>query len=398
MKITDIEVHIVDNPWKPWTLCRVHTDAGIVGVSEATVYGHPRAVAVAIEEAERFFIGTDPRDTQAMQQSTLRLWRTGTIGSAVVAAVEIASWDILGKQLGAPVHALLGKHNVEPLRCYANSWYRAERDPETFAALAKQVVDRGYTAMKLDPFGTTKWRMDRKEFDLSVVIVREVRQAIGPDVDLMIEGHGRFTTASAIEVGRAIEPYRPAWFEEPVASDRMEELARIRRRVSVPLAAGERLYDRHEFRALLETHAVDVIQPDVLYVGGIGEFKAIAEMADAFGVALAPHNAEGPLASVAAMHAAATIPNFLILESFEEFNERWTAELVQPPIRIDSGHAHVPSGNGLGVEINMAQVKEHPFREEHFMDLYTEGWEKRTGQAESGRPGTTRPSAQAGAG
>jgi len=224
-----------------------------------------------------------------------RMWRrdfarAGEIAMSAIAVVETACLDIVGKALDQPVYRLLGGPVRDRVKAYANGWYRAERSPEAFHAAATRVVERGYRALKLDPFGPATSALERRELAASLALVEAVRDAVGPDVDLYVELHGRFTPAAAIAIARELEPFTPAWIEEPVPPENPKALARVAARVTCPIATGERIHSRHDFRELLELQCVDVLQPDLTMCGGIREVCKLAAWADVYGVLVAPHN------------------------------------------------------------------------------------------------------------
>src|SRR5450432_2203988 len=217
MRITSIETYTVGNPWKNWLFTRVHTDEGIHGVGEGTLNYFAKSVEATIKELAPLVIGSDPFQVEIITQKLVRdVYSDGAqIHNSAVAAIEIALWDIIGKKCNQPIYNLWGGRCHQKLRAYANGWYRGERKPEMFAEKAKIVAGRGYTAMKFDPFGSA-WRMvSRYEFDLAIDIIAAVRDAVGPQVDLLVEGHCRFNVATAVQFSEAMAKYRPAWFEEP---------------------------------------------------------------------------------------------------------------------------------------------------------------------------------------
>lgn len=384
VEITDVSSYIVSNPWKPWVFVRVETNEGVHGIAEATTHGKPRTVVAGIEEMREYFIGADPFDTE---QLFLEMYRDewfskNVINTTVISAIDIACWDIKGKILDRPVYELLGGAvQGTELRAYANGWYTdAEGDPEGFARAAEQVVDDGYDAMKFDPFSYAWERMSRKEMNHAVEIVRAVREAVGPDVDLLIEGHGRFTAGMAVEIANALAEFDPTWFEEPCPPDSINSLRKTAEKSPIPIATGERLMSKYEFRDLLARTDVDIIQPDLINTGGITEGKKIAAMADAEHVNFAPHNPQGPVATAVCAHVCASVPNFFIQEIFEDYDVDWKTELLTEPIRIDDGLLHVPDGPGLGVELDMDAVYEHEYSEEdvHTINLFEKGWESRS--------------------
>ncbi len=283
MKITAIDTYIAGNPWKNWLFARVSTDEGIHGVGEGTLNYFGRTVETAIHELAPLILGMDPFQVEMISQKLIRdVYSEGAqIHMCAVSAIEIALWDIIGKATNQPIYNLWGGRCHEKLRAYANGWYRGPRTPESFAAKAKIVAARGYTALKFDPFGNN-WRMlPRAEFDLSLDIITAVREAVGAGVDLLIEGHCRFNVATAVEFSQAMHHLRPAWFEEPVPHTNIMAMVEVARRSPVPVATGESLSSKQQFADLLQHNAVSILQPEPLNLGGLFATRKIADMVDA---------------------------------------------------------------------------------------------------------------------
>ncbi|WP_458187054.1 galactonate dehydratase [Haladaptatus sp. NG-WS-4] len=383
VRITDVETYLVANPWKPWVFVRLETDAGVTGLAEATTHDKPRTVAAAIEEMSDYFVGKDPFDTE---QIWLEMYRDewfskNVVNTTVCSAVDMACWDIKGKLLEKPVYELLGgKVHGDSLRAYANGWYtETDGEPAGFAEAAQQVVDDGYDAMKFDPFGTAWQRMSKKELNHAVDIVSAVREAVGPDVDLLIEGHGRFTAGQAVDVANRIAEFEPTWFEEPCPPDSINSLREVAEKSPVPIATGERHMSKHDFFELVTRTDVDILQPDIMNTGGITESKKIAAIAEADHVSFAPHNPQGPVATAICTHVDAAVPNFMIQEVFQTYDVEWVDDLLVDPVAIEDGHIRIPEGPGLGIELDMDVVREHEYTGEgvHTINLFEQGWEKR---------------------
>jgi galactonate dehydratase len=379
MKITSIETYIAGNPWKNWLFARVSTDEGIHGVGEGTLNYFGRTVEAAIHELKPLVIGMDPFQVETMSQRLVRdVYSDGAqIHMSAVAAIEIACWDIIGKACGQPIYNLWGGRCHEKLRAYANGWYRGPRTPEHFAAAATRVVGRGYTALKFDPFGNN-WRiLPSREFDLSLDIIRAVRDAVGQPVDLLIEGHCRFNTATAIEFAESMHPFRPMWFEEPVHHSSIAALVQVAKRSPVPIATGESFSSKQQFAELLKHECVSILQPEPLFLGGLFATRKIADMADAHFGMIAPHSAQGPVCSAACVQLNASLPNFLIHEIFDEFNEPWEKEIVSHPAEVVDGYIPIPDRPGLGIDLNVEEILKHPYRPENALPLFKSGWERR---------------------
>jgi galactonate dehydratase len=382
MRITDVRTWLVGNPWKNWLFVRVDTDEGIHGVGEGTLNALTRTVATAIEELRAQYIGLDPTRIELLLQRMVRdpYSEGGQVHGSAAAAIEIACWDIIGKSVGLPVHALLGGRVRDSVRAYANGWYRVDRTPEAFAEAARGVVARGYGALKFDPFGAG-WRVQsRREEDLSIDIVAAVRDAVGPAVELMIEGHSRFSVATALRIADRLEPSRPTWFEEPVAHQHIGAMVEVARRSPVPVATGESFSSIHQFADLLGHDAVHILQPEPLYLGGLWRTRQVAAMADAHYAVVAPHNAQGPVCGAVSTQLGACIPNFMIMETFDEFNVAWTQELVDHPVAVVDGLVEVSDRPGLGIEIDWERLDAHPYEPQHWLPLFGEGWERRERQ------------------
>jgi len=380
MRITDVETYLVGNPWKRWLFLKVNTSNGLYGVSEATLYQGSASVLTHLKETRSRYIGKDPLQVERIWFEWFRNSFNRTTDATTISAltgIEIACLDIIGKHFGAPIHQLLGGPVQKKLRLYANGWYTHAKTPAEWGEKARSATRKGYTALKFDPFGDAYMQIAEKDLRKAEKIVASVRESVGDDVDLMIEGHGRFNVASAVRVGRALEKYRPAWFEEPIPPENIHLLHEVRSKVNIPIATGERLITKHDFNKLLRLDSVDVIQPDILNTGGILETKKIAAMAEANYVSVAPHQAEGPICTAVCAQLDACISNFYIQESFDEFDVPWRNSLVRDPVRIESGWMYVPSKPGLGIDINVKEVLKHPPERDEDFNLFSQGWEDR---------------------
>jgi galactonate dehydratase len=383
LSISGVETYLVANPWKPWVFVEVETDAGITGIAEATTHDKPRTIAAAIDEMADYFVGKDPFDTE---QIWLEMYRDewfskNVVNTTVCSAVDMACWDIKGRRLDKPVAELLGGTvHGDRLRAYANGWYTdTDGDPEGFAEAAKRVVDDGYDAMKFDPFGTAWQRMSKKDRNHSVDIVRAVREAVGPDVDLLIECHGRFTAGQAVDIARELDEFDPTWFEEPCPPDSISSLAEVADKSPIPVATGERHITKHEFFDLLTRTDVDIFQPDLMNTGGITEGMKIAGLAEADHVSIAPHNPQGPVAGAIYSQFCTATPNFMIQEMFQTYDVDWVDDLLVDPLVVEDGYVHVPEGPGFGIELDHDVIAEHAYTEDkvHTINLFEKDWEKR---------------------
>ena len=383
MRITAIDTYIAGNPWKNWLFARVSTDEGIYGIGEGTLNAFGKTVEAAIHELKPLVLGMDPFQVEVISQRMVRdVYSFGAqIQMCAVAAVEIACWDIIGKACNQPVYNLWGGRCQEKLRAYANGWYRGPRTPQDFAARAKVVAAHGYTALKFDPFGSAWRTLPRAEFDLSLQIIQAVREAVGDSVDLLIEGHCRFNTATAIAFSEAMSSTRPAWFEEPVPHTNIQALVEVARHSPVPVATGESFSTKQEFAELLKHDAVSILQPEPLFLGGIYAARKIADMVDAHLGVIAPHSAQGPVCSAACVQLNASLPNFFIHEIFDDFNEPWERQIVVNPVKVVNGYIEIPDRPGLGIDLNLEEIAKHPYQQEHFLPLFRPGWEKRASKS-----------------
>lgn len=375
MKITRLETFVVGNPWKNWVFVKVHTDEGLTGVGEATAGMSAKPAEAQVQELARFVIGEDPLQPE-------RLWHKMYKGlflgvNIAMNAIEIACWDILGKSLGVPVWKLLGGKQRPRLRVYANGWYQGPRDPGFFAEAAAAVVERGYTALKIDPFGSAYRYLSPQEERLSLKIVAAVRRAVGDDVDLCIEGHDRFSVSTAIRIGRALAEFRPLWFETPVMSTDIAATVEVARAVPVPVATGERFNRLAQFHDLLAHRVVDIVQPETLAIGGISGARKAAALAEAAEAFVALHQAQSPLNTAINAHIHASIPNFLIQECFDDFLAPWAREIMHGVPPVVDGHIEPSDAPGLGVELDEAEMAKHPYGADNFMRLFEDGWERR---------------------
>jgi galactonate dehydratase len=385
LRIAEVRPLVLGTAWRNLVFVVVRTDEGLEGVGEVRMINQTDALLGYLAEAvPNHVLGADPFAIEALVQ---RMWRgeyarAGGIAMSALAVIEIACWDIVGKALDQPVFRLLGGPVRDRIKAYANGWYTVERTPEEFHDAARRVVERGYDALKLDPFGSGTVELEPAEESRSIALVEAVRDAVGPERELLIEMHGRFTPAVALAISRELEPFRPAWIEEPVPPDNLRALARVTARSNVPVATGERIHARPEFRELFELQAADVVQPDPTMCGGIAETRRIAAWAEAYSVVVAPHNVGGPVSTAAALHLAACTPNFKIQEHFNDFAEAYVKAAAPGNPEVVDGSFPLPEGPGLGVELDEDVVAEHPRREIHF-DLFREDWHLRRAERET---------------
>lgn len=364
MKITDMKVFQTAGGHANWTFVKLYTDEGVTGVGESSLERRDVEVKGELEGLRPRLIGQDPTQIELIWNTLHRctFWSGGPVTMSALSGIEQALWDIKGKALGCPVYELLGGKMRESLRCYANAWSRGAVTVEDYAARAEAMVAAGFTAMKWDPFRMAGQVIPKEEEKFAIECVGTVRDAVGPDVDLCIECHGRFNMWSAIRMGRKLEEFDPFFYEEPVLHDNVDAMAEVARAINIPVATGERLYTRWEFRPLLEKHAARIIQPDICHTGGILELKKIAAMAETYYVAFQPHNSNGPVSTFASMHLDACTPNFIIQEFFYPYLEMYN-ELVTEPIEYEDGYLKVPDRPGLGTNIREDVIAARPPKE-----------------------------------
>ena len=386
MRITRATTYIVGNPWKNWLFVRVDTDQpGLYGIGEGTLNAFAKTVEAAIHELAPRYQGMDPFQVETIFQRMNRdVYSDGAqIHLNAIAAIETACWDIIGKTTGRPIHDLLGGRYHQSLPAYANGWYAGPRTTESFAERATEVVARGYKALKFDPFGAA-WRvMDPINRKLSLDIVRAVREAVGPDIQLMIEGHRRFSVAEAVWLGERLAEFDPTWFEEPTDHTKIDATAEVARRITVPVSAGESFTSTHQFAELLAHNSVHILQPDPSAMGGVWRTRMVCALADAHYAVVAPHQAQGPISTAVCVQIGACTPNLLVQELFDEFNVDWQAEIVSPPVHVVDGRIQIPTSPGLGIDLNWPELEKHPYQAQNFLPLFAPGWERREGSTEA---------------
>ena len=387
MRIAAIETYAVGAGWKNWLFVRVITDNGLHGIGEATLNGFIRTTEAAVRELEHLAIGEDPRRITALAKRLLDSVSLdgGHIHRTAIAAIETACWDILGKSLGAPVHQLLGGRVRDSVLGYANGWYRTERTPEAFVEAARGVIAKGFRALKLDPFGTAQGFIDEAELDLAYDIVRALRDSLGRGVHILIDVHARFTEAEALRTARRFADLDIYWWEEPTSRDRQETVHSVATQSPIRVATGE-MYDTvGQFYTLAERGGVNIFQPEPMSLGGIGNTLAVANLALAHGSWIAPHQSGGPVATAVCLQLAACVPNFLIQEHFDAFNESWAHDLVtwNPVIDPSNGHLSLPDAPGLGIDLNLGVARAHPYDPRAYLNIFRPGWEKRLGAREA---------------
>jgi galactonate dehydratase len=377
MKITKLETFLANAGLRNFLFVRLGTDTGLSGVGEATLEWQEKTVQTLIHEwVEGRVLGRDPFDVEAVVGGMIRdQYQGGATVMTAISGVEIALWDLIGKACRQPVYRLLGGRCHERLPAYANAWYGGARTPRDYAERAREAVGRGHHALKFDPFGTAWKDLTPEQADAVIECVAAVREAAGPGVALMIEFHGRLSAGTAVDMIRRLERFAPAWCEEPVAPECLDLLAEVRRQVRSPIAAGERLYTLADFHRLTTLRAADVVQMDIAHCGGLWVAKKVAAMAAVQDLRVAPHCSVGPVALAAALHFDLSTPNFLIQESFADFDVPWRAAFVRGWDPARGGECVLPDAPGLGLELDENVLADHPYVPNPFPSLWDGEWQ-----------------------
>jgi galactonate dehydratase len=375
MKITEVKVWFVEGVKYNWTLLKVYTDTGHTGVGEATNWpGSPIIEAAARHVGERV-IGLDPMRTDFIWTKLYRdLNWVGPYGASLcaISGIDMALLDLKAKVLGVPCYELLGGAFRKEIPLYANYWFtNGSHAAEDYARQARGVVKAGFTGLKFDPFAHTNYLYgDHLSSNLGLTAAQQrraceittaVREAVGPEIDIMIETHAMLNGQLAVAMAEQLSHVRMTWYEEPVGPENTDTLAALRRRLpgNVSICVGERHYTRHSFRPVLEQHLCDVIMPDITRCGGPSEMKRIATMAETYNVLVAPHNPNGPLSSLASAHVCAAIPNFFRCE-FIVNDVPWRDKVISRPLDVRDGRIFLSDRPGLGVDLVESEMEKHP--------------------------------------
>ena len=379
MKLQDLDIIVTAPPapgWggRYWILVKLTTDTGIIGWGEcyASSVGPEAMRAVITDVFERHMSGENPENIEKMFRRAYSSGFTQRPDLTVMGAfsgLEIACWDILGKDRGRPVWALMGGRMNDRIRAYTYLYPLPHHNltdfwtsPEQAGEAAAACVARGYTAVKFDPAGPYTLRGGHmpamSDIRQSVAFCAAIRDAVGDRADLLFGTHGQFTTAGAIRLGQALEPYSPLWFEEPIPPDNVAEMAKVAAAVRIPVATGERLTTKAEFATVLRSGAATILQPALGRAGGIWEMKKVAAMAEVYNAQMAPHLYAGPVEWAANVHLATSIPNLLMAESIETpFHDA----LIKGSIRVENGFVAPPEAPGLGIDVDEALARAHPY-------------------------------------
>ena len=362
MKITDVETVVVFGGFRNWVFVRLHTDEGLTGTGEATLEGRAETMVAAVGELKRYLVGQDPLRIEHHWQAMYRgpFWRGGPVLNSAISGIEMAMWDIFGKSVGLPVYQLLGGAVRDKIRVYANG-PRGET-PEALAESALALKEEGYSAMKLVPFGPTKPLDGVATIRKAAEIMEAVRLAVGPDVDLAVDAHGRLSPAMAIQMAHAIREFGIYFYEEPCLPENPAAMVTVARECGIPVATGERLFTTWGFRDVLEQQAAAVVQPDLAHCGGILQGRKIAAMAEVYYAGVAPHNPLSPVNMRASLHLDAAIPNFVIQEWVAD-DPGWRDDILLNPVVVKDGWCELPTEPGLGTDLNMEVCLAHPYQE-----------------------------------
>jgi len=377
MKITKIETHVCHARMRNWIFVKVLTDQpGLYGWGEATLEWHTRSVVGAIEDLAPLVVGEDPTRIEHLWQMMFRqhFWHGhGVVRATAISGIDIALWDIAGKLRGVPCHKLWGGPVRDYVRTYCHlgggkmeEFYEASPvDADRFADLARGAVEEGFTAFKSMAVPETMVLEGLRPIRYAEACVRGMREAVGEEIDIMVDCHARPSPRMGLLFAKALEPYNLYWFEEPCWPETMEDIALIQRAVKTPIATGERLTSLAGFRDLLEKRACHVIQPDLTHCGGFTEARRIGALAEAYRVAMAPHNPQGPVSTAASLEFGFATPSYVICESVHG-DVPWRQEVVSEGFTVEAkGRVVRPNQRpGLGIEINEEEVKKHPFQQE----------------------------------
>lgn len=373
MLIEAVDVWLVEGIKYNWTLLRITTDTGHTGVGEATNWPGSPMVYHATRHLGQHIIGEDPRRIDYIWTKLYRdfnwMGPTGVMMCAM-SGIDMALLDLKAKLLGVPCYELLGGAFRTEILLYANYWFTGGgHTPEDYARQAKDVVRQGFTGLKFDPFAHTNYlfgdninsnlTLTVEQEQLAYELTRAVREAVGRDIQIMIETHAFLSMPTAIRMARRLEPLGITWYEEPAGPESSETLQYINRNIGIPVCVGERHYSRWGFRPLLDARAVDYIMPDITRCGGPSELKRIATLAETYNIMVAPHNPNGPLSTLASAHVCATLPNFFRQEFM--FNDvAWRDQVIDHPIVVQNGYLHLSDRPGLGVELVPEIMEQHP--------------------------------------
>jgi galactonate dehydratase len=385
MKITDVKVWLVEGVKYNWTLLKIYTDEGVTGVGEATNWPGSQIVEAAAKELGKRIIGEDPMRTDFIWTKLYRdLNWVGPYGASMcaISGIDMALLDLKGKKLGIPVYELLGGSFRTKITLYANYWFTGGGHNEAdYARQAKEVKKAGFTGLKFDPFAHTNYfygedldtslSLTKSEQNRAFEVSKAVREAVGENMDIMIETHAMLNFKVAVTMAKRLSELDITWYEEPAGPESSSTLRAFRERIdpSVSICVGERHYTRHGIRPILEKHISDIIMPDITRCGGPSEMKRMATMAEAYNVLIAPHNPNGPLSTLASSHVCASIPNFFKQE-FIFKDVPWRDTVIDHPLDIQNGQLILSKRSGLGVDLVEEEMEKRPGIREHREGFY----------------------------
>jgi len=370
MKIVEADIYQLGEPSSTgsatWAgnsiLLKLTTSDGTVGYGEAVPTLRVQPVIQSLHEVVRVYKGKDPLD----MESNLHEWHKHDFylpmsfeSTTALSAFDIACWDIAGKHFGAPIHQLIGGTFRNSVRVYANGWYDKCVTPAQFGERAKKFANMGYTALKFDPFGSHYDKIDATGIEKAAQRVKSVKDSTNGKIDLLIEHHGRFDPNSAIAIAKRLEEFNPLFMEEPVHPENIEGLRKYRQATDVRVALGERILTKEQAMSMMSNNLVDYLQIDITNIGGVTVARKVAATAEAFGVEMAFHNAFGPIQNAVTIQVDASIPNFLIQESFWDCFPKWKRDLVKNEPMVIAGHTQVPKRPGLGIEVDEKVLEQH---------------------------------------
>jgi galactonate dehydratase len=367
VQISSVTPRLVNaGPSKTFVFVKVETDDGLHGWGECFARAdREQSIASHVKAMGRYLIGRSPFNVKHISQVMYLDYagkRRGYDFTSALSGIEQALWDIIGKATNQPIYNLLGGPCRDKIRMYANGW-AGNAGPDTIGARACKMVERGFTALKWDPF-PNPWRtyISRKQEQMAIDSVRAVREAVGPEIDLLIEVHRRLAPTHALRVAQAIEQYDPFWYEEPTHTENLDNVAAMRLRTSMPVVVGEDLYAKTEFRQCFEKQAADIINPDVSCVGGILELKEIAAMAEPYDVVVSPHGAGVMVGLAATIQVSAVMTNFLITDYFVP-TEAIAAEILKPAFVVKDSYIDLPTAPGLGIDLDEEAMARHEYQQ-----------------------------------
>ena len=374
MQISRVEVFLLGHRWNNLVVTRVHTNTGLTGLGEGTMQWQAQTVATAIDHmASRYVLGASPFDIERLVQAMYRneYARGGPVLNSAIAAIEFALWDICGKATGQPAYNLLGGKVHSTIPAYANGWVDPEKDSSDFATAAKRVVAAGYRGLKFDPFWGLGRDPDLADLLRGIDAVAAVRAAVGPDIKIMIDGHGRFSVGTASQIAHLLAENSVYWFEEPVDPENFIALGEVARPPGLRIAVGERCYSRYHVPMLLKEGRPHVLQPDPIQVGGLLEAKKIAAIADSNYLPVSFHCPFGPIATAAILQLNAATTNIIAQESFSAFDAAWRHELITNSPLPANGSYVMSDLPGLGgIELNEDVVREHPYEDRAVQSMW----------------------------